>query len=484
MRKMVRWSLLAAAACLPTAAQAQTATGGAPEQSTEPTAQTEPAEGGLGDVVVTARKITERLQDVPAAITAFDTREIQSARIESIADVAKLTPGLNFTPAVRSPEPAADHPRRGADLRPAERGCVPGRRVPGRQGGRGPGAERSGAGRGDRGPQSALYGRNTFAGAINYITKRPTAELSSRAEITQAATGLFKSQLSVSGPITDTLRVRVGAYARTFDGFYRSAIDGGRVDFEDSYGGIATVEWQPSEPLIVTLRATYSNDRLGQPASSVIRNNSAPGPAFAGAPPASTRNLLFTGEVPAIPRNGVLVSTGPSPACPAAPFGDREESIRGNAIVEYDFGPALLTSITAYAKRNAEFTFDGDNTICDPHGRLPQFRPAHPVRAQRVRAVVDGRLLPRHQPGAPAAVVGPADDRLAVRPLLLRQHHGQHRPRPEPYRDGGAGRLYRVQPALHLSAHPADDEELCGVRVGDAERHGPVQHYGRTALRI
>ena len=50
------------------------------------------------EIIVTARKRSEKLQDVPVAITAFDQAEIRSARIERLADLAKLTPGLNFTP--------------------------------------------------------------------------------------------------------------------------------------------------------------------------------------------------------------------------------------------------------------------------------------------------------------------------------------------------------------------------------------------------
>ena len=59
-----------------------------------------PADDGAttGDIVVTARKREERLQDVPIAVTAYGTEEIKAQRIEKLSDVAKLTPGLGFAP--------------------------------------------------------------------------------------------------------------------------------------------------------------------------------------------------------------------------------------------------------------------------------------------------------------------------------------------------------------------------------------------------
>ena len=371
-RTIARAMLLAAAATAPMAAHAraaegQTATGGSPTSSTEPTGSTPaPAANanGTGDVIVTARKTAERLQDVPLAITAFNAQELQSARVTSLADIAKLTPGLNYTPLfgrqnqlpiIRGAAQTFGQLNVGVFL---------------------DGIYLSGKGGVDlevndlerveviRGPQSALYGRNTFAGAINYVTKRPTSVLSGSGLAEAGDDGLLRFRASVSGPINDDIRVRVGGYYREFDGFYHSSIDGGRVDFEQSYGGIGTIEWQPSQVFTLTLRGSYSKDDSGQPPSSIVRTN-----AGLATPPGGSatqqRNLLFIGQVPSIPENGVTVNTGSFPGLPGITYGDREESARGSATLEYDFGTVLFTSISAYAKRNAQYTFDGDNTICN-----------------------------------------------------------------------------------------------------------------------
>lgn len=341
---------------------------------------------GLGDIVVTARKTEERLQEVPVAITAFDSKEIQSARIERLQDVAKLTPGLNFAPLfgrqnqlpiIRGTAQTFGQLNVGVfldgiyltgkaavdlELNDLERVEVV------------------------KGPQSALYGRNTFAGAINYITKRPTTDYSGNMQAEIGNNGYRKLVGGVSGPITDTVRVRLGGYFRDFDGFYRSGIDGGRVDFAQSYGGIATVEYSKTDDFIATLRLNYSEDDLGQPASSVIRNNAFPGRP-AGSPANTSRNLIYVGELPSLPRNGVTVNTR-LPAGLVSPvtvpeFGDQEKAFRGSLTLQGRLDGVLITSLTAYAWRRQDYTFDGDNTVCDRAGGCPNFGfpfvPAIPV---------------------------------------------------------------------------------------------------------
>ncbi len=324
------------------------------------------------EIIVTARKRAEKLQDVPVAITAFDSAEIQSARIERLSDLAKLTPGLNFTPLfgaqnqlpiIRGAAQSIGELNVGVFL---------------------DGVYLSGKAAADlelndlerveviKGPQSALYGRNTFAGAINYVTQRPTDVLSGRGEATIGDNGLYKVVGSISGPLGDKVRVRVGGFYREFGGWYTSAIDGGQVDFAKNYGGTGTLELTPTEALTATLRVTYSKEDNGQPPSSVIRNNTGWGRP-SGAPASQPRALLYIGNVPEIERDGVTVNQASVPGLPGGSYGDREESVRASADIQYDFGNVTLTSITAYAHRNSEYTFDGDNTVCDRVGGCPNF---------------------------------------------------------------------------------------------------------------
>lgn len=337
------------------------------------------------EILVTARKREESLQDVPVAITAFGEEEIQSARIESLADVSKLTPGLNFTPLFGA-----------QNQLPIIRGAaqtfgalnvgvfLDGVYLTGKAAAD---LEISDLERVEvvKGPQSALYGRNTFAGAINYVTKRPGSELEGRAEYTYGEYGLRKALASVSVPLGEGLGVQIGAYDRQFDGWYRSAIDGGRVDFADTHGAMLTIAFDPNERFSATARLSTSSESIGQPPANVIRTNSNPGvPSGAPAtgPNRQERNLLYVGELPSVPQNGVLVNTTRNPVA-VSDYGQRGDTWRASLAMSYDFDAFTLASISAYSRRETEYTFDGDNTICDRSGGCPNFgfpfAPAIPV---------------------------------------------------------------------------------------------------------
>jgi len=323
---------------------------------------------GDTDIIVTARKREESLQEVPLSITAFGTQEIRSARIERLSDVAKLTPGLNFTPLFGAQNQLPIIRGAAQTFGALNVGVFL------------DGVYLSGKAAVDielndlerievvKGPQSALYGRNTFAGAINYITRAPSSEPEMNAEVTVGDHGLVKLRASASGPLTDKLGVRVGAYYREHNGFYTSAIDDGRVDAGQNYGAILTLQLKPSDLVTVTLRGTYAHEEVGQPPSNVIRTNAAPGRP-AGSPAGTVRNLLYIGDVPEIPSDGVLVNTRSSPV--AGDYGQTQTTYRTNLKIEIDSGPAIFTSLTSYDQRDTDYTFDGDNTICDTPSTAP-----------------------------------------------------------------------------------------------------------------
>lgn len=323
------------------------------------------------DVIVTARRREESLQDTPLAIAAVTSQELKSARVERLADLAKIAPGLSFTPlfGAQNQLPII----RGAAQTYGQLNVgvfLDGVYLSGKAG---VDIEMADLQRVEvvRGPQSALYGQNTFAGAINYISQRPSSVLMGDFEATVGDNGLRKLTAKVSGPITDTLRFSAGAYGREFDGWYSSAIDGGRIDFSQSYGGMVTLEYAPTDRFTATLRASGSDDDSGQPASVVQRTN-----VYMATPPGAAasikRNLLYVGEVGRVDPDAIWVNTK-HVGGEVGDYGSRQDIFRTSLTMDYDFGPAALTSITAYGRRNAEFTFDADNTICDVATGCPNF---------------------------------------------------------------------------------------------------------------
>jgi len=362
--KMTRSVLLAAAAvCALTA-------GGAASAQDAPQAS---ASFGNEDILVTARKREESLQDVPLAITAFGSDEIREARIERLSDVAKLAVGLNFTPlfGAQNQLPII----RGAAQTFGQLNVgvfLDGVYLSGKAG---VDIELADLERIEviRGPQSALYGRNTFAGAINYVSRRPSDTLEGWVDASLGDNGLMRFSGTVSGPLSDKIRVKVGGYYREHNGWYRSAIDGGRVDDGSLYGATAAVEFLPTDNISILWRGTYSHEEIGQPPSNVIRTNAFPGRP-AGSPVGTVRNILYVGEVPSIPKDGVLVNTGQAFIGVGGKLGDygqTQSTYRTNLKIEIDSGPVVFTSITSFDQRDTDYTFDGDNTICDTASTAP-----------------------------------------------------------------------------------------------------------------
>ena len=179
------------------------------------------------EIVVTSRRVEEKLKEVPLSITAFDAGTIESAGITSLTDVANLTPGLSFFNAFGENLPV-----------PVIRGVVPqdifgvnataifvdGVYVSGREG---LNFSQLDVERIEvlKGPQSAMYGRNAFAGAINYVTKAPSDIFESKAETELGNRGKQRVMGSVSGPLVgDTLTGRVSAMYDEWDGSYDNTL--------------------------------------------------------------------------------------------------------------------------------------------------------------------------------------------------------------------------------------------------------------------
>ena len=149
------------------------------------------------EIIVTARKRAESLQSVPLAITAFTAEHIEDAGIDSVEDVALLTPGLTFaklfgggsnTPVIRGMSTSIGEPNVGFFVD----GVYQSSKVimDSMLGGN---IERIEVA---KGPQSALYGRNTFGGAINFVTKNLPMNLRGKLRPRQAMAAIMKRAVS------------------------------------------------------------------------------------------------------------------------------------------------------------------------------------------------------------------------------------------------------------------------------------------------
>ncbi len=239
-------------------------------------AQAQPQALQLEEIVVTARKTEENLQDVPISITAFTAESIEQAGIESVVDVASQTPGFSFNQGFgRTGGGSAD-----ASSRPAIRGMssilgsanasffIDGVYVSGNI----TSYQLDNLERVEviRGPQSALFGRQTFGGAINFVTRRPGDETRGQVNLTAGEHDHYEVSGFVSGPIVPgKFSAELNARSYSFGGDYRNQSNG-RKDINgqstDSVG--LKLRFTPIESLDILFSGIYAKDEDDGYASS------------------------------------------------------------------------------------------------------------------------------------------------------------------------------------------------------------------------
>ncbi|MDP2764524.1 MAG: TonB-dependent receptor plug domain-containing protein, partial [Brevundimonas sp.] len=233
-------------------------------------AQSTPQDGPatIDDIIVTAQKREQNLQDVPIVVTSLSQETLQNAGVRDIKDLQILTPGMTVTSTsseasttarIRGVGTVGDNPGLESSVGVVIDGVY---------------RSRNSVGFGDlgemqrievlKGPQGTLFGKNTSAGVINIITEAPSFTPGWNAEATVGNYGAMSASGSVTGPITDTLAFRLYAGRRVRDGFMDiDTGDGPRPDTTDNNQDFGTVRgqllWLPSDTASFRLIADYSS---------------------------------------------------------------------------------------------------------------------------------------------------------------------------------------------------------------------------------
>ncbi|MCB1704030.1 MAG: TonB-dependent receptor [Halioglobus sp.] len=247
------------------AVSALVATMAAPSQAQTPA----PSGTVLEEVVVTAEKRTESLQEVPIAITAFSQKDIEQRGISNVADLLGQIPSVGgFTaPGSRgstslsirgvaggSPSNLSLDPAVGIYMDGVYLGKMTGVSVDVAE------LERIEV---LRGPQGTLYGRNSTGGAVNYITRKPSGEFGVRAVGSVGNHDYYGAQLNVDTPSIGQVGVGAGRLAANFgvqtrdrDGFYTNTTNGDDFNDLDRQAWRVGLAWDITE----NLRADYAYD--------------------------------------------------------------------------------------------------------------------------------------------------------------------------------------------------------------------------------
>ena len=214
----------------------------------------------LEEVVVTARKREETLMDIPLSVTALSSEDIREANISSLADIAANTVGFTVNaafgrqsdrPVIRglssifTDEELAGYFIDGVfvsgslqsfDLSALERVEI------------------------IKGPQSAVFGRRTFSGAVNYVTAVPSPGRSGYVALEAGQNG----RLSLTGNLeggSDTLAARLTLRSYEYDSQFKNTLEGGPdVGGEESRSANLSTYWAPTDATDVHWNVSYQKD--------------------------------------------------------------------------------------------------------------------------------------------------------------------------------------------------------------------------------
>jgi iron complex outermembrane receptor protein len=200
-------------------------------------------EGSLQEVIVTARRVEERAQDVPISMTVFDQQQLTNHNVVTAADLAAYTPSLSIENFLGSTTTTFSLRGFTQDLGTEPTVGVYFADVPAMRAYSTQQSAGNGAGAGSffdlqnvqvlKGPQGTLFGRNTTGGDILIVPQKPTAELGGYIQASFGDYGMKGVQAVVNVPFSDTVRMRLGVDHLDRDGYLENNTGIGPSDFND-----------------------------------------------------------------------------------------------------------------------------------------------------------------------------------------------------------------------------------------------------------
>jgi iron complex outermembrane receptor protein len=399
-----------------------------------------PSAGQVTEVIVTARKREERVQDVPAAITAFNAQTIKGASVLNLTDLDGKIPNVTLEAVATFPN-ASSFSIRGLGFGDVESTFEPtvGVEINGVYLARNVGAT---ADLFDvdsisvlRGPQGTLDGANTIGGLVSMTTKKPTGKYDGEIQVTAGDHGRIEVRAAADAPIIkDVLSARLSVMDLNYNGYLHNTYNNTRMGGIDDLSERLTLVFTPSPRFDATLVVDHDRARdggfpnlNGTPAVGSI----APAPDF----------LLALSGYPMNPNQKPydVISTIPLPY----DFSTIGASLQMN----YKFNFGILTSVTGYRE------FD-DYTVNDYGGAgLVSFFGSAPAPF-----FTSARTQDHDQFSEEVRLASPAGSRLdyVVGAYYLHQHYS--------LQNAEGGSLFGVFPPILQTTQFAhqDDDSVAG----------------------
>ena len=296
------------------------------------------------EIIVTARKTAENIQDVPVAVTAFTAEQFEEAGLKEFADIARLTPNFDVRPRAATGNLFANVTIRGqtSGFLTLNADQAVGVNINGAPITRGTSLftnlfdiEQIEV---LKGPQGTLFGKNTTGGVVNVTTKAPElGEWGGYAEFTYGSFDRRETELVVNAPLGETAALRVGGAVTKRDGFGEGGVGdtfltGRELANDDELFLRGSLLVEPSESVSIRLNADYHEV---DESTSIFR---------------SLRSAL--GGFIALETTNPDFYVG-NDFRDEAPFAVSDE-FNINATINVDLGGVELTSITSYRDQTSD----------------------------------------------------------------------------------------------------------------------------------
>jgi len=338
----------------------------------------------IEEIIVTSRKREETLMEVPVTVTAFGANDIERMALDELPDFVNFTPGFHYSEhsvgkggrfnrrlLFRGMNPRTDRQtRQGATV------FIDGAPILGSEIGSTDNYERIEI---IKGPQSAYFGRSTFSGAINAVTKTPGDEWKSRIGVEAGNFGTTNISGQIEGPISDTLSMRLSARNYDTDGEYDNASDPGTTLGAESTQDISlSLFAQPSDKLSVKLRIHSWVDDDGPSVGVFVANPEHPG-LFNCSPGGSTAGgggKWLCGDVPYLGSSLVGMDTILTPTLqdkyfssamiasydrifqPKQAMGLERHAKEASLVIDYEMDNGMTLSVRTAAHENEYSSFE------------------------------------------------------------------------------------------------------------------------------
>jgi iron complex outermembrane receptor protein len=324
------------------------------EVGTQTTSNSE-GPSALEDVIVTAERREQRLQDAPVSVTAFNAGDIEERSIRTLSDVAAFTPNLSISNGSIAGSDSAQVYIRGIGQYDFASAADPGVGiyVDGVYLGRSVGSmlDLADVDRVEvlRGPQGTLYGKNTIGGAINVVTAAPLTELGGDAQVTGGSYDRADFKGTVNVPLSgNDLLSSLTVLSHNSNGYGDRPLVAQTMGNISTQGARAVLEWRGSESVTVRFDADGTHTRDHGPVRSLLATEQTPFLQFYNAYFGPYGNQYLTGNP------YVSLGTGPN-------YNDLDQY--GAALhVDWKLDGATFKSISSFRQLKAAWAADVDNS--------------------------------------------------------------------------------------------------------------------------